>query len=1074
MVLIDREKAVYFAKLAAMTERYDDMADLMLEAAVISPELSNEEMNLLSVAYKHSVGRRRAAWQCAVERTAVSSVNDVFEAEQLRREYRTKVEDELETICRTAHNLAKSTCLDKADAVEAKVFYHKMKADTCREAAQCKEGQEAKQCAAESARQAYEEASHTAKSLLPETHPLQFGLALNRSVFHSQVLNNPEEACRFAPTALRHLAPFTAVGGGLSPRGPMPVAVVAQRLCDLLLEFPMAVTGGVRWSTLERVYAEIYGESIDIYRLGYTSLSQAARALLVEVLKCSAGDASHTLAEGDIEDPLLEVEASVALTPLPGFAGSWPSLYSTLVAIVRSCGSEEEASDDQSVEGADSTTLILLLSQLRPLLQGGEVASAEVAGPVKSLLAQLRPVSQLRGAGAGDDGLCFRDAEGAFRRLQKMGHWVKAVLLWRDQRVQWQQASSAAPSAIDEAVLPHLELVFSKRYNNLVLRLSDREAQATPNAPLQEIGRVEPQTDKSQAPATPGVSNRETSWPEPPPDKSQARTHFDNPFKWMPPTLLTRSSEAPGKHAAIDEMGGETASGGKPRPVSAEEAAPANRTQSPLAAGRSPAIPSLLRVDARSENKAAVTRGRSLTWNRERPSTREGRAYRMDSMEARRHSEPPQPRVADVFDDPFEPPPQERQWTSQASQTRLDMAGPPPPTMHGMARSPQLTQFIELQIQVPRRGRATRSRSPAPRSRSVLGQAIESSSVASAAEARCQSEPPHPLVAEVFDDPFEPPPQQERQWISQAEQLPFFQIPIRGRPVRSQSPAQAPRSRSVLGRALEGAGFDLVAEARCQSEPPHPVVAEVFDDPFEPPPQERQWDPQFQQTRCEAIMSPPATAPAMAHTSYLAHSLDLQGKIEQLHLSQIRTRGRALESGSPAPRSRSVFGQAVAGGHGATAAEVRCQSEPPQPCIAEVFDDPFEPPPQDLTSQAWAAPSVLSLKRHWISQGASFPGIPLDSNKFGSTPVASVAATSPASPRSQGALPWALGPAGVYAPTSSQYFDLLRQSASLAMLFAGEQGSPWRLFGKQQPPWPEESTKVAEHSPRCLGRGPRV
>merc|ERR1712194_402370 len=59
---VNREKEVYFAKLAEQAERYDEMASHMEAVGNSSDELSVEERNLLSVAYKNAVGSRRAAW----------------------------------------------------------------------------------------------------------------------------------------------------------------------------------------------------------------------------------------------------------------------------------------------------------------------------------------------------------------------------------------------------------------------------------------------------------------------------------------------------------------------------------------------------------------------------------------------------------------------------------------------------------------------------------------------------------------------------------------------------------------------------------------------------------------------------------------------------------------------------------------------------------------------------------------------------------------------------------------------------------------------------------------------------
>merc|ERR1711862_1029263 len=55
-----REENVYMAKLAEQAERYDEMVEAMKAVAKLHVELTVEERNLLSVAYKNVVGARRA------------------------------------------------------------------------------------------------------------------------------------------------------------------------------------------------------------------------------------------------------------------------------------------------------------------------------------------------------------------------------------------------------------------------------------------------------------------------------------------------------------------------------------------------------------------------------------------------------------------------------------------------------------------------------------------------------------------------------------------------------------------------------------------------------------------------------------------------------------------------------------------------------------------------------------------------------------------------------------------------------------------------------------------------------
>merc|ERR1712064_219013 len=163
-------------------------------------ELSVEERNLLSVAYKNAVGSRRAAWRIitSVEQKEKSKGNE--EQAGFAKEYCKKVEAELQKICDTIIGLLDANLVPKASTGEAKVFYQKMKADYYRYIAEFKDG-DAKSKAAENARLAYVEAQSVAEKDLAVTHPIRLGLALNFSVFQYEVLGNPEEACKMARTA---------------------------------------------------------------------------------------------------------------------------------------------------------------------------------------------------------------------------------------------------------------------------------------------------------------------------------------------------------------------------------------------------------------------------------------------------------------------------------------------------------------------------------------------------------------------------------------------------------------------------------------------------------------------------------------------------------------------------------------------------------------------------------------------------------------------------------------------------------------------------------------------------------
>jgi 14-3-3 protein epsilon len=63
MVDESREQNVYMAKIAEQAERYDEMVESMKQVARLDVELTVEERNLLSVAYKNVIGARRASWR---------------------------------------------------------------------------------------------------------------------------------------------------------------------------------------------------------------------------------------------------------------------------------------------------------------------------------------------------------------------------------------------------------------------------------------------------------------------------------------------------------------------------------------------------------------------------------------------------------------------------------------------------------------------------------------------------------------------------------------------------------------------------------------------------------------------------------------------------------------------------------------------------------------------------------------------------------------------------------------------------------------------------------------------------
>ncbi|KAG0222090.1 hypothetical protein BGW42_006902 [Actinomortierella wolfii] len=197
------DRKIYLAKVAEQAERYDEMARHLSEVAQAGVEFDPERRNLLSVAYKNAVGSRRNALRVVTTLHAKESARGmVTRAEDLAK-YRATIESELEATCsdilKSLDALLNAESIKNGEDVEGNVFYSKMKADYHRYVAEFATGEKRAQ-ASESAKLAYESATETSVKLNP-THPIRLGLALNYSVFHYEIMEQPKLACEIAQKA---------------------------------------------------------------------------------------------------------------------------------------------------------------------------------------------------------------------------------------------------------------------------------------------------------------------------------------------------------------------------------------------------------------------------------------------------------------------------------------------------------------------------------------------------------------------------------------------------------------------------------------------------------------------------------------------------------------------------------------------------------------------------------------------------------------------------------------------------------------------------------------------------------
>jgi len=108
-----------------------------------SNDLSSEERNVLSVAYKNVVGSRRAAWRVltSIEQKEMKKEKGRENVDKVKQ-YKTVIEDELKQHCNDILLLLTDHLIKNASSSEANVFYRKMKGDYHRYIAEFSKGQE--------------------------------------------------------------------------------------------------------------------------------------------------------------------------------------------------------------------------------------------------------------------------------------------------------------------------------------------------------------------------------------------------------------------------------------------------------------------------------------------------------------------------------------------------------------------------------------------------------------------------------------------------------------------------------------------------------------------------------------------------------------------------------------------------------------------------------------------------------------------------------------------------------------------------------------------------------------------
>ena len=234
MAQLTREDRVYLAKVAEQAERFDDMRSEMKQVAQMGLKLTKEERNLLSVAYKNTVGTHRSSWRTIVameQRMIAKNDKDSTRKLELTKEFRGKIEDDLRKVCIDVQEVLERHVIPNADDPEERIFFSKMLGDYYRYRAEFAESSERDE-AADNSERAYEEAMKVKGSKLSD--PTRLGLILNYSVFLFEIKNNTEKACELARTGFDEVSKYVSDSQSETDSEYKDSALIMQLLQDNL------------------------------------------------------------------------------------------------------------------------------------------------------------------------------------------------------------------------------------------------------------------------------------------------------------------------------------------------------------------------------------------------------------------------------------------------------------------------------------------------------------------------------------------------------------------------------------------------------------------------------------------------------------------------------------------------------------------------------------------------------------------------------------------------------------------------------------------------------------------------
>merc|ERR1712166_378529 len=191
------EEHIFLARVAEQAERFEDMVDQLEHVlAEKGADVTSDERNLLSVAFKNLISSKRAACRTIA---AIEQNPKYTKFADALASYKQGIETKLQDDCQRIIDMINNKVLAKPCDGEPKAFFIKMVCDYYRYTSENAKGDNLDKVK-QQALAAYNEANSIN---LPPCNPIKLGLALNFSVFHYEAMKNHKAACDLADQSLQ-------------------------------------------------------------------------------------------------------------------------------------------------------------------------------------------------------------------------------------------------------------------------------------------------------------------------------------------------------------------------------------------------------------------------------------------------------------------------------------------------------------------------------------------------------------------------------------------------------------------------------------------------------------------------------------------------------------------------------------------------------------------------------------------------------------------------------------------------------------------------------------------------------